>query len=207
MHVNMNNLRRYTWTIAAVAIAIVAMGILLASRRTAPEAEEMMAADMAPSTEAVVTEAPKKAAPKKAQTRKVNTSVGTSSKPAKPAANTAKPAASAAAKPATTAVAKPASSEDKAATTGLETVSITGCLERDDDVYRLKDTEGANVPKARSWKSGFLKKGGSKVEVVDASNRLKLQNHVGRRVSVTGTLYEREMVANSVRRVADSCDR
>jgi hypothetical protein len=85
-------------------------------------------------------------------------------------------------------------------------VTLTGCLEQDDDVFRLKDAEGLNAPKSRSWKSGFLKKKSAKVEVVDASSRLRLKNHVGRRVSVTGMLYERELLANSVKRVAASCN-
>jgi hypothetical protein len=91
-----------------------------------------------------------------------------------------------------------------AADTGI--VTITGCLEQDDDVFRLKDTEGLNAPKARSWKSGFLKKGAAKVEIVDASNRLRLKSHVGKRVRVTGQLHEKEMLANSVRRIASSCE-
>jgi hypothetical protein len=85
-------------------------------------------------------------------------------------------------------------------------VTISGCLEQDDETFRLKDTEGANAPKARSWKSGFIKKGAAKVEIVDASNRLRLKNHVGKRVSVTGQLHEKEMLASSVRRVASSCN-
>jgi hypothetical protein len=84
-------------------------------------------------------------------------------------------------------------------------VTISGCLEQDDDVFRLKDTDGEAAPKSRSWKSGFLKKRSAKVEVVDASNRLKLESHVGRRVSVTGQLHEKEMLASSVRRVGASC--
>jgi hypothetical protein len=85
-------------------------------------------------------------------------------------------------------------------------VTISGCLEQDDDTFRLKDTEGANAPKARSWKSGFLKKGAAKVEIIDASNRLRLKNHVGRRVSVSGELRDKELAATSVRRVAASCE-
>ena len=92
----------------------------------------------------------------------------------------------------------------QAADTGI--VTITGCLEQDDDVFRLKDTEGAQAPKARSWKSGFLKKGAAKVEIVDVSNRLRLKNHVGKRVTVTGQLHEKELLANSVRRLAPSCE-
>jgi hypothetical protein len=80
-----------------------------------------------------------------------------------------------------------------------------GCLERDDETFRLKDTSGADAPRSRSWKSAFLKKGAAPVEVVDASKRLKLTNHVGQRVSVTGTLSDGEMQIRSLRRIATSC--
>src|SRR5438552_2533587 len=33
--------------------------------------------------------------------------------------------------------------------------TITGCLEKHGDGFQLKDTSGADAPKARSWKSGF----------------------------------------------------
>ena len=84
-------------------------------------------------------------------------------------------------------------------------VTIAGCLERDDETFRLKDTSGADAPRSRSWKSAFLKKGSAPVEVVDASKRLKLTNHVGQRVSVTGTLSDGEMQVRSLRRIAASC--
>ena len=84
-------------------------------------------------------------------------------------------------------------------------VTITGCLERDDETFRLKNTSGADAPRSRSWKSAFLKKGSAPVEVVDASKRLKLTNHVGQRVSVTGTLSDGEMRVRSMRRIAASC--
>ena len=84
-------------------------------------------------------------------------------------------------------------------------VTITGCLERDNDTFRLKDTTGADAPKARSWKSGFLKKGAASIEIVDAANRLKLSNHIGQRVSVTGMLLDREMQARSLQLVGASC--
>jgi hypothetical protein len=84
-------------------------------------------------------------------------------------------------------------------------VTITGCLERDDDTFRLKDTDVVTEPKGRSWKSGFLKKGSASIEVVDQGNRLKLANHVGERVSVTGMLQYREMHGRSLQRVAKSC--
>lgn len=144
-------------------------------------------------------------------------------KPVSPKTTTAKPAT---AKPATakTAAAKttpvevksktPAVSEPIAArpmTTeasakhqseaAIEAVTITGCLERDKDTFRLKDTD---APKARNWKSGFLKKS-SKVQVVDGSNRLKLGNHVGHRLAITGLLRDREIEARSFKLVEPSC--
>jgi len=84
-------------------------------------------------------------------------------------------------------------------------VTLTGCLEQHGDAYRLKDASGTDVPKSRSWKSGFLKKSTPALDVVDASHRLKLQDHVGRRVSLTGVLNDREMEAKSLKNVAASC--
>jgi hypothetical protein len=95
----------------------------------------------------------------------------------------------------------------KAPAAELTAVTITGCLERaDETTFRLKDTIGADAPKARSWKSGFLKKGSASIEVVDAAHRLKLPDHVGQKVSVTGTLVDREMQVRSLQRVATSCE-
>jgi hypothetical protein len=85
-------------------------------------------------------------------------------------------------------------------------VTITGCLEQDEETFRLKNAMGQDAPKARSWKSGFLKKSPAAIEVVDASHRLKLPTHVGQRVSVTGVLVGREMQVRSLQRVAASCD-
>jgi hypothetical protein len=92
------------------------------------------------------------------------------------------------------------------AVTKAPPVTLTGCLVQADDTFRLKDAAGTAAPKSRSWKSGFLKKGSTSVEVVDAAHALTLANYVGRRVSVTGTLVDREMQARSLRRVAASCD-
>ena len=84
--------------------------------------------------------------------------------------------------------------------------TINGCLERDGADFRLKDTEGEKAPKGRSWKSGFLKKGSAKIDVVDSGNRLKLKDHVGQRVTVSGMLSDREMQARSLKSVAPSCE-
>ncbi len=84
-------------------------------------------------------------------------------------------------------------------------ITITGCLAREDAAYKLKDTTGDNAPKARSWKSGFLKKGAAPVEIYDTANRLKLPAHVGQRVSVTGELRDREMYVRSLQPVGATC--
>jgi len=84
-------------------------------------------------------------------------------------------------------------------------VTITGCLERSDATFRLKETEGDDVPRSRSWKSGFLKKSPASIQVVDAANRLKLPAHVGQRITVTGTLIDRELRVRSLRTVTASC--
>jgi hypothetical protein len=93
----------------------------------------------------------------------------------------------------------------EARSTATPPVTITGCLEQRDDAYRLKDTEGDDVPKARNWKSGFLRKAPSAIAVIDASNRVKLSTHIGERISVTGVLIDREMKVRSLHKIAASC--
>lgn len=84
-------------------------------------------------------------------------------------------------------------------------VTITGCLERSDENFRLTNTSGATAPTSRSWKSAFLKKRPATIDVVESAKRLNLKSHVGERVAVTGTLVDREMRAGSLQRVASSC--
>jgi hypothetical protein len=62
-----------------------------------------------------------------------------------------------------------------------------------------------DAPRSRSWKSGFLKKGPATIELVDAGHTVKLADNVGRRVSVTGQLVDREMRVRSMRRLSASC--
>jgi len=83
--------------------------------------------------------------------------------------------------------------------------TLEGCLVQSGDTFHLKGTTGVDAPKARSWKSGFLKKGSATVDVVDSNESLGLANRVGTRVSVTGTLVDREMQARAIHRVASSC--
>jgi hypothetical protein len=101
--------------------------------------------------------------------------------------------------------APPAELARKAPEPNSTQVTITGCLERADDTFRLKDATGVEAPRSRSWKSGFLKKGPASIEIVDTANGLKLPDHVGQRVSVTGNLIDRAMHVRSMQRVAASC--
>jgi hypothetical protein len=91
-----------------------------------------------------------------------------------------------------------------AAAPKVAAVTFTGCLEQNDDTFRLKNAIGEDAPRARSWKS--VKKGPAPIDVVDNSRRLKLPAHVGERVSVTGVLVGREMQLRSLQRVAASCN-
>jgi hypothetical protein len=84
-------------------------------------------------------------------------------------------------------------------------VTITGCVANDEETFWLKDTSGADAPKSRNWKSGFLRKRPAPIALLDATHALKLPNYVGQRVAATGTLVNREMRAQSLQRVAASC--
>jgi len=104
--------------------------------------------------------------------------------------------------PAPVVTAKP---EEAAHATAVKPVSITGCLQRGGEGFVLKNAEGTAAPKARSWKSGFLKRSASSIDLLDAANAAHLASHVGQRVSVSGPLVEREMTVQSLHRVAATC--
>jgi len=96
-------------------------------------------------------------------------------------------------------------STSNAASHTATSVTITGCVENDEETFWLKDTSGADAPKSRNWKSGFLRKRSAPVALLDANHALKLPNYVGQRVAATGTLVNREMRAQSLQRVGSSC--
>ena len=93
----------------------------------------------------------------------------------------------------------------KSKASAAPSVTVTGCLERDDESFRLTDTGGAQAPRERSWKSGFLRKRNSDLDVLDASKRLKLKDHIGHRVAMTGHVRDGEIRAQSMRHLAASC--
>jgi hypothetical protein len=89
-----------------------------------------------------------------------------------------------------------------------QTVTLSGCLETtvDESQFRLTDTQGVDAPKARSWRSGFLKRRSAAVELVEFSDALVLRKHVGHRVVATGLLMGRELRVRSLRTEGPSCD-
>ena len=114
--------------------------------------------------------------------------------PAKPVERARPIAASAAAAPVS------AAAVDKSSP-----VTVEGCLEADRETYRLTGTSGVRAPRTRSWRTGFLMKQSSTIEIADARSTLGLKNHVGERVAVTGTLVDRKMHAQRLRIVAAAC--
>jgi len=85
-------------------------------------------------------------------------------------------------------------------------VSVTGCLQQADRGFVLKDTEGADAPKSRSWKSGFMRRGNASIALSDTKTSARFAEHVGERVSVTGPMADRAMRVTSMKRVAATCE-
>ena len=96
-------------------------------------------------------------------------------------------------------------SKAKSNTDESAVVTVTGCLEASESGFRLRDTSGVDTLKSRSWKTGFLTKRSSSIDVVDAADTLRLPTLVGQRVSATGTLMNHEMRARSLESVSPSC--
>jgi hypothetical protein len=192
---------RFAMALFVVTAFSVGAAVVIGSRPPAVNKPASTAwAEQTPAIETVT-------APKK-RTAKSVSSKTTTARPAT-AKTTAAKTTPAEVKPKTAAVSEPIAarpmtteaSAKQQSEVAIEAVTITGCLERDKDTFRLKETD---APKGRSWKSGFLKKS-SKVQVVDGSNRLKLGNHVGHRLAITGLLKDRELEARSFKMVEPSC--
>ena len=95
-----------------------------------------------------------------------------------------------------------------AAAEKAKTVTLSGCVRNSGErnMFVLTKVDGADAPRARGWKTGYLLKRRSDVQVVSAVSAVRLRDHVGRRVSVTGTLEQKDRTlrARSVR-VLSSC--
>jgi hypothetical protein len=170
---------RPRWTMTGPAIAIAVICVV-------GGAALITAGPPPPEAEAAGTEAPRAAAPALA------------SAPAVARVETRKPVAP----KALPTPAVPVTAESPV----VPSVTITGCVERDGKTFWMQDTSGTDAPKSRSWKSGFLKKRPSRIELVDATNTLRLSSQVGQRVAATGVLANRELRARSLRSAAGSCN-
>lgn len=85
-------------------------------------------------------------------------------------------------------------------------VTLTGCLRADGDHYKLTSLQGDNIPKSRTWKSGYLKKSTREYQVVTTTPAVKLKDHVNHQVTLTGTADGGwQLRARSVKHVAPSC--
>jgi hypothetical protein len=71
-----------------------------------------------------------------------------------------------------------------------KTVTLTGCVRSggEPNTFVLTKVEGADAPRARGWKTGYLLKRRTNVDVVAGASSVRLKEHVGRRVTVNGTL-------------------
>lgn len=84
-------------------------------------------------------------------------------------------------------------------------VTMNGCLREDGSKFVLTGLKGDQAPKGRSWKTGYILKAKKNV-VVTPANGVKLKDHVGRQVTISGvTNGGTKMTARSIRRVAVSC--
>ena len=90
-----------------------------------------------------------------------------------------------------------------------KSVTLTGCVRNgaERNTFVLTKVEGADAPRSRGWKTGYLLKRRSDVAVVPAASAVRLKDHVGRRVTVSGTLEDKNgtrLKARSVRALS-SC--
>jgi hypothetical protein len=86
--------------------------------------------------------------------------------------------------------------------------TISGCLEAtvDGGEFRLTEIDSDDAPKARSWRSGFLKKRSAPVDLVEVSDRTGLRKYVGHRVTASGVLTGRELRVRSIQSAGTSCE-
>jgi len=91
---------------------------------------------------------------------------------------------------------------------GPGAVTVTGCLETSgaDNRFRLTDTDGVDAPKSRSWRTGFLRKRSTSVDLVEPSDPHALEAQVGQRVTATGLLTNRELRVTSLHALGTRCN-
>jgi len=190
---------------ALTAVSVVGVVLLPGVRRREP----IVNASTWPTNEALTVRPIAAAGIESARALEANENLVVVSRPAvaKPLASSEPPAAAATSANAAPALMTNTAATEPAPAAKIETkpVTMTGCLEAETERLLLKDASGAAAPKSRSWKSGFLKKGSAPIELIEPTHVLKLASYDGQRVSVSGTLDDRELHVHSVQRVEASC--
>ena len=85
-------------------------------------------------------------------------------------------------------------------------VTYVGCLRTEDHGQRflLTDITGPNAPRARSWKTVFITTHEVDMTVVPARG-IRLREHVGKLVRITGHRDKRNVRANTLSYAGASC--
>jgi hypothetical protein len=92
---------------------------------------------------------------------------------------------------------------DRAPAQSPAPVSMTGCLRASRSGYVLTGLRGNQAPKARNWKTGYIMT--TRDFVVSPTAGVKLQDHIGRQVTVVGVVDGTRITARTIRRIATSC--
>ena len=207
--------------VLGIATSFVVVGLALPGRPPAPtdHAAPLQLLNQPAADAATAQPLPPASAPQASFTTSVSVSPAPVGKPAaktlapKPRANrpveSAKATGTVAAAP-THAAPEPARSAAaaSAAIAGPSPVTITGCLEMsvDETEFRLTDTEGAEAPKSRSWRTGFLKKHSGSVALVELPDTHTAKAQVGKRVAATGVLTGGSLKLGALHVVSPHCD-
>jgi hypothetical protein len=86
-------------------------------------------------------------------------------------------------------------------------MTLTGCLHADGGKFKLSALQGSQAPRGRSWKTAYVVKTMKDVEVSPASSSVKLKDHVGHKIAVTGVRNgdETHFTARAIKHVAQTC--
>lgn len=197
--------------VTLAAICLAALVVIATSRRISHQTESDPPAAVAemthpPETISVASVGATGTTPVAAPGVRPRETAGTAghvrSNPPKPAASAARPAAIAIE---ATPPERTAAGHDRADAGAWQTVTISGCVERDRDAFWLKDVSGDDVPRTRSWKSAFFKKRTSAVGLIDGTDHFGLDGYVGQRVVATGTLVNSDLHAVSLQQMVEPC--
>ena len=197
--------------IAGAGVAVLVIGMLAFPRRAATPVGDDDGVSSQPEVLSAASAAAT-GAPSAAVVRRASSAPSKKMPVAKPEENrVAESATSGAPAPTVTTVPDKSAKEDAASIpVGAATapITLTGCLEVsvDQDEFRLTDVDGADAPRSRSWRTGFLKKRPSAVALVDPAESLALQTHVGRRITATGLLTSHDLKVSALRAVGPPCN-